>query len=125
MASATASPGPTARGCGRRSRRTRRCVTRSCGCTRSRGGGGIFVNPLFTTHIVGVPERESRAVLELLYAHAVSPEYTVRFAWQPGSVAFWDNRATQHKPVNDHGSQHRMMHRVTIEGDRPLGPGAQ
>lgn len=89
------------------------------------GRRGIFVNPLFTTHIVGVPERESRAVLELLYAHAVSPEYTVRFAWQPGSVAFWDNRATQHKPVNDHGLQHRMMHRVTIEGDRPLGPGAQ
>lgn len=87
------------------------------------GRRGLFVNPLFTTQIVGVPERESRAILEFLWAHAISPEFTVRFAWQPGSIAFWDNRSTQHKPVNDHGLQHRMMHRVTIEGDRPVGVG--
>lgn len=87
------------------------------------GRRGIFVNPLFTTHIVGVPERESKAILEFLWAHAVSPEYTVRFGWSPGAVAFWDNRATQHRPVNDHGPRHRLLHRVTIDGDRPMGPG--
>lgn len=85
----------------------------------------IFVNPLFTTHIVGVPEAESRAILRFLWAHAVSPEYTVRFAWSPRAIAFWDNRATQHRPVNDHGRQHRLMHRVTIDGDRPVGVSAQ
>lgn len=88
------------------------------------GRKAIFVNPLFTTDIVGVPEPEGRAVLAFLWAHAVSPEFTVRFAWRAGSVAMWDNRATQHRPVNDHGLQHRMMHRVTIEGDRPRGPSA-
>lgn len=82
----------------------------------------VFVNPLFTTHIVGVPEPESRAILDFLYAHAVEPAYTVRFAWTPRAIAFWDNRSTQHRPVNDHGPQHRMLHRVTIDGDRPLGP---
>lgn len=87
------------------------------------GRRGIFVNPLFTTHIVGVPEPESKAVLEFLYAHAVSPEYTMRFAWSPRAIAFWDNRATQHRPVNDHGPRHRRLHRVTIDGDRPVGPG--
>lgn len=81
----------------------------------------IFVNPLFTTHIAGVPEPESRAILAFLWAHAVSPEYTVRFAWSPRAIAFWDNRATQHRPVNDHGLQHRMLHRVTVDGDRPVG----
>lgn len=82
----------------------------------------IFVNPLFTTHIVGVPEPESKAILEFLFAHAVSAEYTVRFAWTPRAIAFWDNRSTQHRPVNDHGLQHRMLHRVTVDGDRPRGP---
>ncbi len=86
------------------------------------GRRGLFVNPLFTTHIVGVPEPESKAVLEFLYAHAVRPEYTVRFAWTPRAIAFWDNRSTQHRPVNDHGPQHRVLHRVTVDGDRPVGP---
>ncbi|MCA9541274.1 MAG: taurine dioxygenase [Myxococcales bacterium] len=82
----------------------------------------LFVNALFTTHLVGVPERESGAVLAFLWQHATSPEFTVRFRWQRDSIAFWDNRGTQHKPVNDHGLQHRLMHRVTIDGDVPFGP---
>ncbi len=85
------------------------------------GRPGLFVNPLFTTHLVGVREAESRALLDLVHRHATAPEYTVRFRWAPGSVAFWDNRATQHRPVNDHGAQHRLMHRVTIQGDPPEG----
>lgn len=79
----------------------------------------IFVNRLFTTHIEGVKPKESQALLEFLWDHICSPEYTCRFRWQKDSIAFWDNRSTQHKPVNDHGLQHRVLHRITIEGDRP------
>ncbi|MCA9557713.1 MAG: TauD/TfdA family dioxygenase [Myxococcales bacterium] len=85
------------------------------------GRPGLFVNQLFTTHLVGVPEAESRALLDFLFRHVTAPEFTVRFRWRAGSVAFWDNRATQHRPVNDHGPQHRLLHRVTIQGDRPVG----
>lgn len=84
----------------------------------------IYVNALFTTHIVGLSRAESRMLLEFLYRHVVTEEYTVRLSWQPKTVAIWDNRATQHKPVNDFFPQHRKMHRVTIAGDRPLGQAA-
>ncbi len=82
----------------------------------------IFVNPLFTTHIVGVPAKESAAILAFLYEHVVTPEHTVRFAWAPGSIAIWDNRAVYHRPVNDFWPAHRRMERITIAGDRPRGP---
>ena len=80
----------------------------------------IYVNALFTTHVVGLTGPESRMLLEFLYRHVVTEEYTVRLGWKPNTVAIWDNRATQHKPVNDFFPQHRKMHRVTIAGDRPL-----
>ena len=86
------------------------------------GRRGLFVNRLFTTRIRELSERESDAILEFLFQHANRPEFTVRFRWEPGSVAIWDNRATQHRPVNDHGLQHRKFHRVTIDGERPNGP---
>ena len=81
----------------------------------------IYVNALFTTHIVGLNKEESRMLLDFLYRHVVTEEYTVRLSWQPKTVAIWDNRSTQHKPVNDFFPQHRKMHRVTIAGDRPAG----
>ena len=81
----------------------------------------IYVNALFTTHIVGLNRAESRMLLEFLYRHVVTEEYTVRLSWEPKTVAIWDNRSTQHKPVNDFFPQHRKMHRVTIAGDRPVG----
>lgn len=81
----------------------------------------IYVNALFTTHIVGLSRAESRMLLEFLYRHVVTEEYTVRLSWAPKTVAIWDNRTTQHKPVNDFFPQHRKMHRVTIAGDRPAG----
>lgn len=84
----------------------------------------IYVNALFTTHIVGLNRDESRMLLEFLYRHVVTEEYTVRLSWEPKTVAIWDNRATQHKPVNDFFPQHRKMHRVTIAGDRPVGQAA-
>jgi len=84
------------------------------------GRRGIYVNRLFTTHIEGLGRGESAAILEMLYRHVVQDEFTVRLSWQPQTVAIWDNRSTQHKPVNDFLSMHRKMHRVTITGDRPI-----
>jgi len=84
----------------------------------------IYVNALFTTHMVGLTKAESRMLLEFLYRHIVMEEYTVRLSWEPNTVAIWDNRATQHKPVNDFFPQHRKMHRITIAGDRPVARAA-
>jgi taurine dioxygenase len=84
------------------------------------GRRAIYVNRLFTTHIEGLARHESDAILELLYRHVVLDEHTVRLSWQPETVAIWDNRSTQHKPVNDFLSMHRKMHRVTIAGERPI-----
>lgn len=80
----------------------------------------LFVNPLFTTRLVGVPEAESDAILSFLYEHMVTPEFTCRFVWEPDSIAFWDNRVTLHRPVNDYWPGHRRMQRITIKGDRPV-----
>lgn len=79
----------------------------------------IFVNSLFTTHIEGMRPAESAAILTFLYQHVVTPEYTCRFQWQPHSIAIWDNRSTQHKPINDYFPAHRRMERITIDGDKP------
>jgi len=81
----------------------------------------IYVNPLFTTRIEGLSRGESRMLLEFLYRHVVTDEFTVRLNWSPGTVAIWDNRSTQHKPVNDFFPQHRKMHRITITGTHPTG----
>jgi taurine dioxygenase len=83
------------------------------------GRRGLFVNPTFTTHIVGLNRLENRRVLDLLYEHATAPENLVRWHWSEGDIAFWDNRSTLHYPVRDYGEAHRLMHRVTIRGDRP------
>lgn len=84
------------------------------------GKKSIFVNALFTVRIKGMQPKESRALLDFLYAHVTTPEYTCRFNWSPNSVAFWDNRITQHKPVNDYWPAHRKMQRITIDdGQRP------
>jgi taurine dioxygenase len=74
----------------------------------------LNVNALYTTHIVGVPRDESQHLLAYLTSLARVPEWQVRFRWQPGSVAIWDNRAVQHYAVNDYHPEPRLMHRVTI-----------
>lgn len=79
----------------------------------------IFVNSLFTTHIEGLSRAESDAILQFLYDHVTTVEYTCRFRWQPHSIAIWDNRSTQHKPVNDYFPAARQLNRITIDGDRP------
>lgn len=84
----------------------------------------LFVNSGFTTHIVGMEEAESRALLARLFDEVKRPEYQVRFRWQPGSIAFWDNRSTQHYGVADYRGL-RHLERVTVIGDRPAGPSAR
>ena len=88
------------------------------------GERALFVNPGFTTQILGLSAAESRQILDLLFAQIARPAYTVRFRWQPGDIAFWDNRATAHLAPEDldHLDVQRTLHRVTLIGDRPVGP---
>ena len=80
----------------------------------------LFVNTSFTTRITGMDRAESDRLLRLLFQQAHVPEYQVRFRWQAGDVAFWDNRATQHYAVGDYDSERRVAERVAIAGDRPF-----
>ncbi|HVK24588.1 MAG TPA: TauD/TfdA family dioxygenase [Actinokineospora sp.] len=87
------------------------------------GERALFVSPGSTTRIMGLSQIESKRVLDLLYEHITSAEYTVRFRWEPGSIAFWDNRSTCHFAPTDfaHYENERVMHRVTLLGDTPVG----
>ena len=88
-----------------------------------RGERALYVNPGFTTHIVDVSPHESRRLLGLFYDELTKPEYTVRFKWEPGSIAFWDNRSAVHLAPSDLTSEHdRRLYRVTLVGDVPVGP---
>lgn len=84
------------------------------------GRRGLFVNPGFTSHILGVSDAESRAILDALYAHLTKPEHIVRHRWRAGDLGIWDNRATAHYANRDY-TQQRVMHRITLRGDRPVG----
>jgi taurine dioxygenase len=79
----------------------------------------IYVNTAFTSHIEGLSEKESRWLLDHLFATAADPEIQCRFHWEPGSIAFWDNRLCQHFAASDYFPARRVMERVTIAGDRP------
>ncbi len=84
------------------------------------GRRALYVNPGFTVRFDGWTEDESAPLLAYLYGHAARPEHTCRFQWRQGSIAFWDNRATWHRALNDYAGQRRLMHRITLEGV-PLG----
>jgi taurine dioxygenase len=87
------------------------------------GERALYVNPVFTSHILGVSSRESEQLLDLFFEQLARPEHTVRFRWEPGSVAFWDNRTTAHQAPRDVGIDvPRRLHRVTLIGDVPVGP---
>ena len=88
------------------------------------GRKGLFVNEGFTTRIVELSQTESDAVLAHLFRHVAKPEFTVRWKWKVGDVAFWDNRLTQHYALADYLPNRRVMHRATVLGDRPFGPQA-
>jgi taurine dioxygenase len=83
------------------------------------GRKGLYVNVGHTVRFAGMNEAESAGLLEFLFRHQVRPEFTCRFRWRPGSIAFWDNRCVQHNPINDYHGQRRFMHRITLAGDRP------
>lgn len=80
------------------------------------GKKALYVNPAFTVGIEGMESEAAGALLQRLYAHAMSHDHAYRFQWRPGSVAFWDNRSTWHWAMNDYQGQRRIMHRITIEG---------
>ena len=81
------------------------------------GRKSLYVNPGFTRGFDGWTLEESSPLLAYLYEHASRAEFTYRFRWEPGSVAFWDNRATWHYAVNDYAGQRRLMHRITLDGE--------
>lgn len=83
------------------------------------GRKALYVNLAHTERFDGMTAAESAPLLDYLFAQQVRPELTCRFRWRPGSLAFWDNRASLHYPLNDYHGHRRVMHRVTIAGDRP------
>ena len=79
----------------------------------------LYINGAHTIRFDGMRDEESAPLLAFLFEHQIRPEFTCRFRWQPGSIAFWDNRCTQHNPVNDYHGHKRVMHRITLAGDKP------
>ena len=84
------------------------------------GRKALFVNLAHSVRFKELSIEESQPILEFLFAHLNKPEFTYRFRWSEGAAAFWDNRASQHNPVNDYHGYKRVMHRITIAGDRPV-----
>ena len=80
----------------------------------------LYVNYSYTMGFEGMTETESRPLLDFLLEHGHRPEFTCRFRWTKGAVAFWDNRCVKHLAINDAGPFRRYMRRVQIAGDRPV-----
>jgi taurine dioxygenase len=83
------------------------------------GRKALYTSDAHTASIKGWTEKESLPLLKFLWDHQTKPEFTCRFRWQPGSLAFWDNRCAMHNPINDYHGFRRVMHRVTLKGDVP------
>lgn len=84
------------------------------------GRKALFVNRPFTYAFEGMSRDESLPLLTYLYEHSAKPENTCRFRWEKGSIAFWDNRCTMHYAINDYPGQRREMHRITVQGSKPV-----
>ena len=83
------------------------------------GRKALYTSDAHTAYIKGWTEAESLALLRFLWQHQVKSEFTCRFRWGVGSLAFWDNRCAMHNPINDYHGFRRVMHRITLAGDRP------
>ena len=83
------------------------------------GRKALYVNVAHTVGFAGMTEEESMPLLSFLFRHQIRPEFTCRFRWEAGSLAIWDNRCAQHYAMNDYHGHKRVMHRVTLVGDRP------
>jgi taurine dioxygenase len=83
------------------------------------GRRALYVNVAHTERFSGMTREESLPLLRYLFQHQVRPELTCRFRWRAGSIAFWDNRCAQHNAINDYPGRRRLMHRLTLAGDRP------
>jgi len=84
------------------------------------GRKALYVNVAHTAGIEGLTDAESAPLLSFLFEHQVKPEFTCRLVWEPDALAFWDNRCTQHNPVNDYHGYRRVLHRITLKGDQPV-----
>jgi taurine dioxygenase len=76
----------------------------------------LYVNPTYTVRFEGWTEKESQPLLDYLFLHAARPEFTYRFQWREGSIAFWDNRSVWHYALNDYHGSRRLMHRISVKG---------
>ena len=85
------------------------------------GRRSIYVNPMFTERIDGLRPAESDALLQFLYAHCATPDWSCRVRWAPETITMWDNRCLWHYAMDDYQEHERLMFRVTIAGDRPAG----
>lgn len=85
------------------------------------GRRALYVNVAHTVRFDGMTEEESAPLLDYLFRHQTRPEFTCRFRWRPGSIAFWDNRCAQHNAINDYAGRRRLLHRITLAGDIPKG----
>ncbi|MEC8135132.1 MAG: TauD/TfdA family dioxygenase, partial [Pseudomonadota bacterium] len=83
------------------------------------GKKALYVNVSRTHRFKNMTEEESKPLLNYLFEHSHKPEFTCRFRWKKGSVAFWDNRCLMHRALNDYPGQKRYMNRVTVDGTRP------
>ncbi len=86
------------------------------------GRRALYVNVAHTVRFEEMTPEESAPILDYLYRHQVRAEFTCRFHWRPGSLAFWDNRCAQHNAINDYQGHRRLLHRITLAGDKPKGP---
>lgn len=79
----------------------------------------LYINRSFTTRILGLSEVESRNLIDLLCEHCEQVAFQMRWKWAEGDIGIWDNRCAMHCAVMDYGKAHRVMHRITLQGDRP------
>ena len=84
------------------------------------GKKALFVNRAHTQGFQELSEKEGKALLDFIFVHQVRTEFCCRFKWTPGTLAFWDNRSMQHYPLNDYHGHRRIMHRVTLRGEKPF-----